>query len=546
MYTVESKVELSDLANLIEHFHVDDAILVYSLLKKSNTEVPNELKQALLELLCFYNCEEPLEEDMVEERWFRQNQRLKERQRKTWKDNDTAEQLYNEMEPKTPQTYSCIIRGMCKFYQVEKAYAIFQDCLIKHIPLDVECYNSILNVIKFIKDSADLRWSLMLELLTKMKEGGIHPNLGTMNSCLNTISEMGTKNAREYTTQILTEFKNIGIEPSLGSYYHVLQTFCRERGPVSHVLVDILNEIDGKEFHIRDINDTMFFHTAMDVCKNHLYDLNLAKRVDALLHTGENYNLIGDSYKESLYYRNYFTLLVQSEPFDKFMADYYHLLVPHVYIPEPYVMEEILKSIEVSGFIEHIPLLWSHMICFEHISRENLLNLIVRIMIQNKPDLNLKTQENLKETFSLIAWDIWTKIEEKNELRSKPVVWTGKLLGDLLRLVSRSENVENASVIMEKLWSDQHKILGEPDFIVMNEYVDLCITKKQPSKAIQCLQYCTEIGFNESRDLAKKICKGFTLDEIHMRRVARYVGESVIQEVEEERQNELSQKDVTQ
>jgi len=545
MFTIESQVELSDLVTSIEHSHVNDAILVYSLLKKNNVEIPNELKQTFLELICFYNCEEPLEEDMVEERWFRQNQRLKERNRKTWKDNDTAEQLYNEIEPKTPQTYACIIRGMCKFYQVEKAYAIFQDCLANNIQLDVDSFNSILNVARFIKENADMRWTLMLDLLKTMNEKGISPNLGTLNACLNSISEMGTKNAKEYTIQIMTEFKNIGIEPSLASYYHILHTFCRDRGPVSHVLVDILNEIEGKEFEMRDIKDTMFFVTAMDVCRNHLYDLNLAKRVDAFLHQGENYNLIGDSYKESIYYRNYFTLLVQAEPFEKFMADYYHLLVPHVYIPEPSVMEEILKAVEVTGSIENIPLLWSHMICFEQISRDTLLALIVRIMLQNKPDLTIKTQENLKETFSHIAWDIWSKIEEKNELRSKPVVWTGKLLGDILRIICTSEDVDRASVIMEKLLNDQQKILGEPDYVAMEDYVQLCIVKKQPSKAIQCLQYCTEIGFNESKNLAKTIYKGFTLDENHTRRVIRFVGESVIHEIENEMQQEAA-KNVTQ
>lgn len=79
--------------------------------------------------------------------------------------------------------------------------------------------------------------------------------------------------------------------------YYVLQTYCKDRGPVSHVIVDILNQIEGKEFQIRDIKDTNFFVTAMDVCRNHLLDRGLAKRVDELLHVGDNYNLIGDSFK---------------------------------------------------------------------------------------------------------------------------------------------------------------------------------------------------------------------------------------------------------
>jgi hypothetical protein len=47
--------------------------------------------------------------------------------------------------------------------------------------------------------------------------------------------------------------------------------------------------------------------------------------------------------------------------------------------------------------------------------------------------------------------------------------------------------------------------------------VQLCIVKKQPSKDIQCIKYCIEICFNES-----KIC------------IIRIVGESVIHEIENE------------
>lgn len=60
-------------------------------------------------------------------------------------------------------------------------------------------------------------------------------------------------------------------------------------------------EIENKEHHIQDIKDTFFFVTAMDICRNHLNDKDLAKKVDKALHFGNNYNLIGDSYKESIY-----------------------------------------------------------------------------------------------------------------------------------------------------------------------------------------------------------------------------------------------------
>ena len=183
------------------------------------------------------------------------------------------------------------------------------------------------------------------ELLTAMKNQKVQPNLRTLNSALEGVSTIFMKQNKDYTLKLLAEFKNIGIEPSLASWYYVLIIFCKERGPVSHVLVDIMNQIENKEFQIQDLKDCFFFVTAMDVCRSHLHDKVLAKRVDSLLHYKDNYNLIGDSYKESIYHRHFFTLLSATEPLDKFMETY-RLLVPNVYIPGKFnELFEFLKSL---------------------------------------------------------------------------------------------------------------------------------------------------------------------------------------------------------
>jgi pentatricopeptide repeat domain-containing protein 3 len=72
-------------------------------------------------------------------------------------------------------------------------------------------------------------------------------------------------------------------------------------GPVSSILVDIMDAIEGQTFDTKDPKDTFFFVTAMDICRNHLQDIDLAHRVNKLLLAGDNYNLIGDSLKESIY-----------------------------------------------------------------------------------------------------------------------------------------------------------------------------------------------------------------------------------------------------
>lgn len=527
LYTEESTVELKDLENLIEDVEVSDAIMVYKLLQKNGIQVTDSLKQSLLELICFYNHEDTVNEDLIEERWFRQGTRGRERQRKTWKDNELADQIFYEIENKTSATYSAIIRGMCKFYQVEKAWALYNESLSKNIELDIETYNSILSVASFIKEKSDMKWDLIQEIFTAIKNQKLKPNLGTLNSTLHTISTIGGyRQSREYALKVLSEFKAIGVEPSLGSWYYMMIIFCKERGPVSHVLVDIMNKIEGKRFEIRDVKDTFFFVTAMDVCRYHLHDKDLAKRVNSLLHFGDNYNLIGDSYKESIYYRHYFSLLCATEPLEKFMETY-HLLVPNVYIPEPQVMEDILKSIEVNGAIEYIPQIWSDLVMFDHIGREILVTTILRIMIQNPPDISVPRQQNLNEAFAKVAWDIWSKIEELNEMRTQQLQWSGKLLGDILTLLCRMEDFERADIVFQKLDKDQHKVLGEPDIKSIESFVDLCINQKLPSRAVNCLQYCVDMGFNESKEIGKLISTKLTLDERLQSKVSSLIGQQV-------------------
>lgn len=65
--------------------------------------------------------------------------------------------------------------------------------------------------------------------------------------------------------------------------------------------MDILNLLEGKSLMIKDLADTNFFTAAMENCRYHLQSFDVALRVHSLLLTKTNYNLIGDSYKESVY-----------------------------------------------------------------------------------------------------------------------------------------------------------------------------------------------------------------------------------------------------
>jgi len=78
IYTEESKVTEETLLHEISNGHVANSITIYNLLKGEMT-VPT--KQALLELLCFYNNSEHNSDELLENRWYKLNQKYK---KSTW------------------------------------------------------------------------------------------------------------------------------------------------------------------------------------------------------------------------------------------------------------------------------------------------------------------------------------------------------------------------------------------------------------------------------------------------------------------------------
>uniref|UniRef100_A0A1A9X4T6 Small ribosomal subunit protein mS39 n=1 Tax=Glossina brevipalpis TaxID=37001 RepID=A0A1A9X4T6_9MUSC len=525
IFTENSEVTQQTLEELIKHFEINDAVLVYNLMEQKGIEISSETKQSLLELVSFYNNEEPLPDDLYEERTFRQVNELRERNRNTWKDGDLAEQLFNEIEPKTGKAYAALIRGMAKYFQAERAYALLQDALEKQLPIDTATFNSIIRVVKLLKETADLRWELCKDLLQQMNQLQLKPDLGTLNALLECISTFGNfKLARHSALQVLSECKQLDITPSLGTYYYVLIIFCRERGPTSHVIVDILNEIGEQEFKIQCPEDVYFFATAMDVCRNHLNDRSLAEKVDKLLHIGKNYDLIGDTQREIVYYRHYFALLCQTSTIDEFMR-MYDLLVPNAYIPEPGIMDGILKMVEMHGAIDLLPRLWSDIIIFDHVSRESLLLRLLKIMMENKPDIKVRSQEQLPQLFAKIALDIYSKVEENKRLS-----FTGDMVGDIICLLIRGENFEKANEIFKNVDKNQHAIPGTPSEHCIQEYIEACIANKAPSEALVCLEYAVENQI-DCTHLAKLIHKGFTLNEVHLSKMKSLVGDGFLKEL---------------
>lgn len=99
------------------------------------------------------------------------------------------------------------------------------------------------------------------------------------------------------------------------------------------------------------------------------------------------------------------------------MEQIYFKYVPHIYVPEPSVMAEILEAIDLNSAVEYLPKIWSDMTVFDHTDREKLLESVLNIMVKNHPE----DKPQLIESFAQIAWDIFLKVENQHENRTQQV-----------------------------------------------------------------------------------------------------------------------------
>ncbi len=253
-YDENTDVDEIDLQKCIIRSEVNNSIICYNNLMNKGIDISNETMHELLELVCFYNCEEPIDIDHLDEKWFKQQVA---EGRKTWKDNGFAEQLFNSINDKTSETYCALIQGMAKHLQTERAYFFYELMRENNLQPNVETYNSLIKIVHYLRESSETRWLLIEELLNHMKDQKIRPNLFTLNAILEQITKFGlwkySKNLAQKTLVEMT--KTLKIKPSLATYHHLLNIFCKEKGPTSPLLYEIMDEIENQEFIARDPKD---------------------------------------------------------------------------------------------------------------------------------------------------------------------------------------------------------------------------------------------------------------------------------------------------
>ncbi|KAG6450726.1 protein PTCD3 homolog, mitochondrial [Manduca sexta] len=503
IYNDESQVTEEDLIYTINNALIEDSLKVFQLLGGLEG-VNDELKLQFLQLLCFYNEKEPDSMEWLEERWFAATTR--DRQATTWKLGGLADKIFTAMEPKTSEAYCTIIQGMAKYYQAERAHELAQEALEKGIPLSTSVYNALIGCVGFLREGTTLRMEALKSLLTQMNEQGLSPNDETLTACLRSISAWGGgKMLQELALQVVAEFKHLGIHPGLSAYYYLLCLFCKERGPRIDILSTILTDLESREkIEAMEATDTNFFITAMGVCSDHLQDINMAERLHMLLMKGDNYKLVGDAYKESIYYRHLVTIACRHAPFER-TTELLDTLVPNVYVPEPSVMEEIIRTLEVAGAGDRLAQAWSQLVVFGHAKRTKLVEKLVEAMTNTYQ----YQDEEVKSKMRSAAVDIFnfgelmTEQEENKDVRAPALPkLSATALSNIVELCATSEDAASASwsaaeAALRRLQrGDATGVPARPQALA--EVAEKAAAVGKQGVAAAAVAYLAECGFEEA------------------------------------------------
>ncbi|XP_011871235.1 PREDICTED: protein PTCD3 homolog, mitochondrial [Vollenhovia emeryi] len=526
VYTEESKVTEETLLYEISNSDVANCIMIYDLLKGEMT-VPT--KQALLEMLCFYNNTVHISEELFETRWFSLNKKPK----NLWINYPQIDVLFEFLKEQEPTVaaaaYTALICGLVKHYNPDKARHLYDESQSKNIPLSVDGYNAIISTIS-VKIGEEKAKSLIMDIYRAMAANGVAPNIHTFNAALSAAVAMRNNHvAVDFTRNILADITKFKLKPSLATYYYMLRILSRFGDAAYSNFIRILKSLKEETLIIQSEKDLHFFVTAMELASHQFCNRQAGEMVNELLLTGENYKFISNNITDHVYYRMYLELILATENLETFF-ELYSKLVPHVTIPEPTVMSAILEALKLhpaETATRYIPKLWSHMVMFGHLDREELLENILHLMsVHCKP----APDSSLNAHFAESALTIWNHVEAQNNKRMRHFLISNTVAGNVILLLLRGNNFDKIVEIISSLVRSPHLIKNNHTITTehINEIFELCLAEAHVPAIFTLLEYVTFHNLHGAGEMAQKLHKTVSLTPAQENILISLVGNDVL------------------
>ncbi|PIK58630.1 putative pentatricopeptide repeat domain-containing protein 3, mitochondrial [Apostichopus japonicus] len=183
----------------------------------SGKEVGLDVSNALLDALCYYNSQPPLDviefdkppakeegsdnneeekqeevAEAIEPPAPNEKQIMKRWIQDTWKEGEEnmAQVLFESLKEPDSHSYNAMIRGMVKHGAHGKAFNLFNKMQEKGIQTSLQGYNALISAVTSIRTDYKDRWEVLVQLLKQMQAENIRPNVLTFNNLLNSLRLM--------------------------------------------------------------------------------------------------------------------------------------------------------------------------------------------------------------------------------------------------------------------------------------------------------------------------------------------------------------------
>ncbi|CAF0831678.1 unnamed protein product [Didymodactylos carnosus] len=524
----------STIYKLINWNKLIQAYEMYKKCRDDNIEISDTCKFALFDLLCIHNSQDPMQQLLPEEDWYRREVNESGVAKKTWKENGITEQFFEELKKLSPnnnRVYNSIVCGMLKHLQCEKALEIIAEMKENNIKLNIVTYNWLLRSVSSIKENYNARWEYILDILNEMKTHGIRPNLKCFNSILYTLrrSPLSEHNPT-LALSIVNEMRTLNIKPSLGTWSHVIMIFYPNDhiGSDTTILQQIMDEVqkqyeeNGKHLEWIDSDDSEFFSNAMWKATTSCRDIDLAKCIHRFLLMGTNARFMPDSFKEMSYYNNFFKLLFRIDIPDNVMP-YWESLVPNVYSPSHQVIEEFLDFVSNWDLKDYFVRIWSDMVMLGLMDEKNAaqsrrlleryLQLLTRSNVTDDTTDRQQQYANVGRTilkrFPLIRHeetdtdnDIAQQSSERGRESSRnslkkdqPFQYNGNLISYLILLLSRGNDFDGSWHLYNFYQNNREFLINPLTDVSLMALLSLCVQQKDTDKSIEVIQTIGELSY---------------------------------------------------
>ncbi|XP_040593575.1 pentatricopeptide repeat domain-containing protein 3, mitochondrial isoform X2 [Mesocricetus auratus] len=494
--SLEPQIEEVSEAALKERIRlrkVKASVNLFDQLLQAGTTVSLETTNSLLDLLCYYGDQEPPADCPFQQTEHAENlEEAKETNNQTskmkaisWKAQNNAERVFALMPEKNAHSYCTMIQGMVKYRAYAQALNVYTELLNNRLHADVYTFNALIEAKMFIDgENFEDKWNNILDLLKHMVAQKVKPNLQTFNAVLKFLRKFYML-GRLPALQTLREMKYLGIGSTIKT--------------PSLIIYDIMNELEGRKFSPRDVDDDKFFHLAMNVCSS-LRDLELAYQIHGLLNTGDNRKFIGGDLQRNFYYLKFFGLICSMEQIDVTLK-WYKDLIPSVFFPHSQALIDLLQALDVSNRLEMVPQIWKDSKEYGHTFRANLREEILMLMARDKHPPELQV------AFADCAADIKSTYESQDASQTAHD-WPANTLQCIAVLFLRGGRTQEAWKMLA-LFKKYNKIPGNE---LLEEFIDTAKASDSPALAIEVVKLASAFSLPVCESLTQRVMVDFTVN----------------------------------